>query len=377
MTADDGNTEESAGAADVAGSGRPGRRGPRVRRRVPGRPVVIAASALGAAGAVLASTLVATGGSGEAASSHGAAAEGRQARPAAPAAPAGPEKCDDGEYPAASLRPKGGDGAAVERIKERGELVVGVDQNSFQWGFRNPGTGRLEGFDIDLARAIGKDLLGAGGKVTFKSIPTDQRFPALQRRDVDMVVRTVTIRCGARNASSETASPDEDKVDFSGAYFQTGQQLLVQSKKREEIKGFKSLRGKKVCFAAGSTAEDLMKGRFKDSGARHVVVPNQLDCLVRLQLGEADATVTDGALGASHVKQDPSVALVGEPETEEKYGVAMNAKDEDLVRRVNKVLEKFGKDEWRESYDDWLKKGLSGTKGDGDSAKPPELEYRD
>jgi hypothetical protein len=83
-------------------------------------------------------------------------------------------------------------------------------------------------------------------------------------------------------------------------------------------------------------------------------VPNQLDCLVRLQLGEVDAVVTDGALAASQAAQDPTVELKGKPFTDEYYGVAMKKDATDLIRRVNQILVDYRKADWQKSYDTWL-----------------------
>ncbi|MGH3324018.1 MAG: glutamate ABC transporter substrate-binding protein [Streptomyces sp.] len=289
-----------------------------------------------------------------------------------PAAAPRPETCEDGNDPAESLKPSGDAGAAVKRIKEKGQLVVGVDQNSYLWGYRDPATGDIEGFDIDLVRAIAEDLFGEtppgeDPPITFKTIPTDQRIPAIRSGDVDMVVRTMTVNCERLK-----------DVAFSTAYFEAGQQLLVP-KKRARVKGFDaSMRGERLCFAQGSTAQTLMKrGRYRKLGAESVVVPNQLDCLVRMQLGQADATLTDSALGAGQAAQDPTVELIGDPVTVEPYGVAMNLADEDLVRRVNKVLEDYregGSDSaWRTSYDKWLADDIG--KGEG-KASPPKPKYR-
>jgi polar amino acid transport system substrate-binding protein len=165
-------------------------------------------------------------------------------------------------------------------------------------------------------------------------------------------------------------------VDFSTAYFQTGQQVLAP--KNSAIKGFdKTLGGKRVCSAAGSTAQSaLVRGK-----ADHEIpagtdisttVPNQLDCLVRLQLGEVDAVVTDGALAASQAAQDPTVELKGEPFTKEYYGVAMKKGSDELVRRVNRVLEGYRKSGggWQKSYDHWLKPALGTSEG------PPAPKYK-
>ncbi|MFE6691076.1 glutamate ABC transporter substrate-binding protein [Streptomyces sp. NPDC057743] len=260
-----------------------------------------------------------------------------------------------------SLQPSSADGPAVERIKKKGQLVVGVDQNTYRWGYRNPDTGQLEGFDIDLARAIARDILGPDAKVVFQAVPTNQRVPAVQQRAVDMVVRTMTINC-ERKA----------QVAFSTAYFQAGQQVLAP--KASPITAFDdSLRGKRVCTAAGSTGEAELARR--SHGARVVTAPNQLDCLVRLQLGEADAVVTDSALAAAQAAQDPTVELKGKQFTDESYGVALNKADPDLVRRVNAVLVDYrsGGDDspWMRAYRKWLKADLPGISG------PPAPQYSD
>ncbi|MGW6023921.1 glutamate ABC transporter substrate-binding protein [Streptomyces sp. NPDC055099] len=284
------------------------------------------------------------------------------------AAPARAEEC---EAPEESLSPDDKGGPTIEAIRKRDvkKLIVGVDQNSYRWGYRDPNkkTGTLEGFDIDLAHKIAEEILGDRDAVLFRAIPTNQRVKAIQSGQVDMVVRTMTITCER-----------EKDVTFSTAYFKTGQQVLAP--KSSDITGFDdSLDGKKVCSAKGSTAltqlEELKKkGLDADIGT---TVPNQLDCLVRLQLGEVDAVVTDSALAASQAAQDPTVELKGDaPLNTEYYGVAMKKPEnggDDLVRRVNQVLEDYRDDKngWQKSYDKWLKPGL------GESAGPPAPKYSD
>ncbi|GAB2796401.1 glutamate ABC transporter substrate-binding protein [Streptomyces daliensis] len=359
-----------------------------------GKPVAVAAGGLAVVIAVLVSTVLSVSGSGTHEHERGRGGDGTgvgvqdgtgtgpgtgdgtgggvgpgtsQVRSAA--APE-PETCEDGEDPAESLRPSGKAGEAVERIRKRDRLIVGVDQNSYLWGFRDPSTGKIDGFDIDLVRALAEDLLGEDPEITYKTIPTDQRIPAIQKGEVDMVVRTMTVNCERIR-----------EVAFSTAYFEAGQQLLVP-KENARVKGFDaSMRGKRLCFADGSTAQALMeKGKYKALGAKSVVVPNQLDCLVRMQLGKADATLTDSALGAGQAAQDPSVELIGDPETIEPYGIAMNLEDEDLVRWVNKRLDAYrsgGDDsEWRRSYDKWFADDIMSA-ADGKDPAPPEPKYRD
>ncbi|WP_229925781.1 glutamate ABC transporter substrate-binding protein [Streptomyces longispororuber] len=289
-----------------------------------------------------------------------AAAGGAQdVRRMAQAAPTRAEEC---RTPEASLRPSPKDGPVLAAIKKRkvAKLVVGVDQNSYRWGYRDPNKerGRLEGFDIDLAREIAERLLGDREAVVFRAIPTSQRIRAIQNGQVDMVVRTMTINCERIK-----------DVAFSTAYFETGQQILAP--KSSAITGYDaSLRGKRVCTAEGSIAWQALKEKSFGADTK-TTVPNQLDCLVRLQLGEVDAVLTDSALAAGQAAQDPTVELKGKPFTREYYGVAMQKGADDLVRRVNDVLEDYREDGWKQSYDRWLAAGLR------EDARPPKPLYKD
>ncbi|MFV6028256.1 glutamate ABC transporter substrate-binding protein [Streptomyces sp. NPDC056264] len=297
----------------------------------------------------------------------------------AAAAPGGPGpgvgtgvqvKADTCDKPWASLTPSTADGPSIEAIKQRGKLVVGVDQSSYRWGYRNPETRALEGFDIDLARAIAKDILGSPDAVIFRAIPTNQRIAALDSGKVDLVVRTMTINCKRIQ-----------QVAFSTAYFQAGQQVLAP-KLATGITGYDtSLKGKRVCTAEGSTAYEALEEKsfgalFKDEGDGTkddrdlLTVPNQLDCLARLQMGEVDAVVTDNALAAGQAAQDPAVELKGTPFTTEFYGVAAKLGNDDLVRRVNQVLVGYRQGPWQQAYKNWLEKDLPGITG------PPAPLYK-
>ncbi|GAA2681891.1 glutamate ABC transporter substrate-binding protein [Streptomyces violaceolatus] len=304
-----------------------------------------------------------SGRDGAADDGHGAT-HGSQARAA--------QECTDPEKQ--TLAPSGDDGPTIDRIRaregEKRKLIVGVDQNSFRWGYGDPNSGgdaELEGFDIDLAHRIAKDVLGDEDAVQFKAIPTDQRVPAIQDGRVDMVVRTMTINCDRL-----------EDVAFSAPYFRTGQQVLAP--KSSKITGYDgTLAGKEICTAAGSTAlstleQDQKDGRLAEGVDLRTTVPNQLDCLVRLQLGEVDAVVTDGALAASQAAQDPTVELKGDAFTTEYYGVAMKKDADDLVRRVNRVLEQWRADRadgWQHSYEEWL----SETMDDPAKSLPPTPQY--
>ncbi|MFF2039946.1 glutamate ABC transporter substrate-binding protein [Kitasatospora sp. NPDC058170] len=241
-----------------------------------------------------------------------------------------------------SVPPGTEDGPAVKAIKAKRSLVIGVDQNSFRWGARNPNTGAIEGFDIDVAKAIGTAIMGDPEKVTLKAVPTAERIKFIQEGRVDLIVRTMTITCARL-----------EQVAFSKPYFTTSQRVVVpRSSPARTID--EAVDGKTVCAASSSSAEDELKIRPKVG--KIVTVENHLDCLVLMQLGKIDATMTDDGLAASQAAQDQTVRVVDGEVRPAVIGIAMRKNDTDLTARVNKVLaDYYASGAWRAGYDRWLK----------------------
>ncbi|MGX7824041.1 glutamate ABC transporter substrate-binding protein [Actinokineospora sp. 24-640] len=270
-----------------------------------------------------------------------------------------PTDCD----PTASLRP----GAlpapgqmpaksTMERIAKRGRLIAGVDQNTYLFGFRDPTTNALEGFDIDRAREIAAAIFGDPNKVQFKVITSAQRIDALKDGEVDVVVRTFTATC-ARLAD----------INFSAIYYVAAQRLLVD--KGSEITDINQLGGKRVCAAKGSTS--LARMREFPSPPELVAVDNWTDCLVLLQQGQVVGVSTDDTILAGMVAQDPNLKMVGPRIHQEPYGIGIPKENEDMVRFVNAVLEKsINGGAWQASWNRWLAQS-------GDRPTPPTLRYRD
>jgi polar amino acid transport system substrate-binding protein len=100
---------------------------------------------------------------------------------------------------ASSLRPSGPPqvtpGSFMAKIRARGYLIAGVDQSTYHFGFLNPLSGQIEGFDIDMIRAVAKAIFGDPGKVQFKAISDAQRIPDVSDATVDIVAHTMTITC--------------------------------------------------------------------------------------------------------------------------------------------------------------------------------------
>jgi polar amino acid transport system substrate-binding protein len=259
--------------------------------------------------------------------------------PARSAAAAAATSCD----PTASLRPTGppqvAPGSFMAKIRARGYLIAGVDQNTYHFGYLNPLDGKIEGFDIDMVRAVAKAIFGNPNKVVFKAISDDQRIPDVRSGAVDIVAHTMTINCERLK-----------EVDFSTVYFDAGQRVLVEA--NSPAKSLADLGGKRVCATAGSTSIDNIKHL---SHAIPVPVTYWTDCLVLLQQGDVAAISTDDTILDGLAAQDPWTKIVGPRFTSEPYGLAISQQHPDFVRFVNAVLQQLRTDgQWAASYAHWV-----------------------
>ncbi len=248
--------------------------------------------------------------------------------------------------------------STMAAIAERGRLIVGVDQNSSPFGSRNPSTGNLEGFDIDVAHEMARAIFGDPAKIDLRVLDATQRESALMSGQVDIVVRTYSITCDRKL-----------KVDFSTTYYLANQKILVL--KGSGIDSAAALAGKRVCAVRGTTS--LSRLFTLDPRPRVFATPTWTDCLVMLQQGQVDAISTDDAVLAGLVEQDESnVEMVGDSMGIEPYGVGIAKKHDDLVRFVNGVLEQMRTDgTWERLYDNDLRERL------GPSPGPPPPRYQD
>jgi polar amino acid transport system substrate-binding protein len=226
----------------------------------------------------------------------------------------------------------------MAKIRARGYLIAGVDQSTYHFGFLNPQDGQIEGFDIDMIRAVAKAIFGSPDKVEFKAISDDQRIPDILNGSVDIVAHTMTITCQRLQ-----------QVDFSSVYFDAAQRVLVLNS--SPATSLADLKGQKVCATAGSDSLTTISA----AGAIPVAVPYWTDCLVLLQQYDVAAISTDNSILAGLAAQDPFTKLIGPPLTNEPYGLAISKSHPDFVAFVNAVLQQLRTDgQWAASYAHWV-----------------------
>jgi polar amino acid transport system substrate-binding protein len=263
---------------------------------------------------------------------------------------------------ASSLRPTGPavvtPGSYMAAIKKRGYLIAGISLSTYHFGYLNPLDNQIEGFDIDMVKAVAAAIFGtANGHLKFVSVTNDQRIPAIKSGEVDIVAHTMTITC-ARLLD----------VDFSTVYLDPPQRVLVQRNSTATNLGsfaFSNVPKDSVCATAGSTS----LAPIRSAGVQAVAVANDTDCLVLLQEGKVGAISTDETILQGLKAQDPETKIIGPPLTGQPYGLAISQLHPDFVRFINAVLAKMRADgQWAASYRHWI-----GTP----VPPPPPAHYRD
>lgn len=277
--------------------------------------------------------------------------------PAAPevtggAAPAA-QDCDN---PLQSYAPNAADplgiptGSTMADIRQRGRLIAGVSADTYLLGARDPVTGQVQGFDIDLVKQVAKAIFGDEDRYQLRVITAAQRLEVLQDHEVDIVARNMTITCDRW-----------ESIAFSAEYYRSGQKVLVR--KGSDITGLDTLAGHRVCAPFGTSSMDNLIRLAPD--AEPVGADNHTGCLVLLQEGKVDAITGDDTVLAGLASQDPYAEVLDEDAfTEEPYGIGVPPDQVDMVRFVNGVLERMRADgSWDASYARWLAPTLGRSPG--------------
>ena len=249
----------------------------------------------------------------------------------------------DGPLPSPANLPAG---STMAEIRDRGALRIGVSADTLLFGARNPLTGQIEGFDIDMLKEVAKAIFGVDDKAAydlldFVVIPYSQRIPKLRSGEVDIVAHTMTINCVRWQ-----------QIAFSSEYYTSGQRVLVEV--TSPFAGIDDLNaaGATVCVPDGSTNQEKLADY---PAVKAVALPDISDCLVALQAGQVQAITGDDTVLAGLKAQDPATAVVGDSFTKEPYGLGIAAEHVDFVKFVNSLLEAMRTDgRWQSIYDRWL-----------------------
>jgi glutamate transport system substrate-binding protein len=234
-----------------------------------------------------------------------------------------------------------------KELADAGEIKIGVKIDQPGIGFQEPGADTPEGFDIEMGRIVAARLGIDEENIEWIETVSDNREPFLQNGTVDIVIASYSIT-------------DErlEIVGQAGPYYVTGQQLLVREADKETITGPDDLANVKVCSVEGSTSLARVEEEY---GASPVPFATYSECVEQLENETVDAVTTDGAILLGYAAEKPDeLEVVGEPFSEENYGIGYPKDAEGMCEFLNETIEgSFEDGTWDEAFEATL--GESGV----------------
>ena len=229
---------------------------------------------------------------------------------------------------------------AADAIKKKGKLVVGTATGYYPFEMADK-NGQLVGFDIEVAKALGKEL---GVEVEFQNYAFSGLIPALQAKKVDLVIAGMTI-----------TDKRKEVVDFSESYFTSGQAMLI-NKNYPNVKTWEELdkKGNVIAVSMGTTADQTASKMFKNAEVKKF----DGSALAGLEVlnGKAVAAIHEVPWVAIYNKMNgDSTYAVLEPFTTEELGIAVPKGNEQLLAEVNKFVKKYkASEDYKKSYNYWF-----------------------
>ena len=250
--------------------------------------------------------------------------------------------------PGAALMAQG----TLERIKERGEFLIGYDPDSRPLSFVE--NGEPAGYSVDICRRIAvgvrEHLKLPDMKITYVPLTLENRFDAVVDGKVDIECASTTMTLGR-----------QERVDFTLMTFVTGGTFLSRAKDR--IATMEDLKGKRIGVIRGVTAETALKAHLSEKliDARVVNVADADDGLAKLQGGDIDAYASDQVvlIGdvtkalAANTKVD--VSFADELFSYEPYALMVRRDDAEFRLVANRVISQiFRSGQFAQLYQEWI-----------------------
>lgn len=233
-----------------------------------------------------------------------------------------------------------------DQVKSSNQMIWGVKADTRLFGLMNIKTGKIEGFDVDMAKEITKRI-DPKAKPVFVQVTSQTRIPLLKNGNIQAIIATMT------------GTPERAKiVDFSVPYFNAGQSLLVV--KGSKIKNVQDLNHKGVTVLGTVGSNSVINIKKVAPQARVLQLQDYAQALTALKSGQGDALTTDNGILYGMSEQNPTTRVVGGTFTKEPYSVAIDKRQTKLKTAINKAIEAIHKDG---TYDRLVEKWFSNVPG--------------
>ncbi len=234
---------------------------------------------------------------------------------------------------------------SLQEIREQGVIRIGV--YIAQPPFSTCKDGKCEGFEIEMAHKITKNIFGdKQGEVKTIPLKSNERISALQDNKVDMVLATFTI-----------TEERKQLVDFTSPYFSVN--IGVLTPKSNHVNSLDDLKDKRFLIKRGTTAEDF----FKERGVNIIYCDTSAECYKKLKDGEGDAMVDDNLVVLAFAVLDSdfevNIKNLGKADF---LGIGVAKNNSQLKKYLDQELIKMSKEGFfKEAFDNYLNVFYKGT----------------
>ncbi|MBO4207149.1 glutamate ABC transporter substrate-binding protein [Micromonospora echinofusca] len=233
-------------------------------------------------------------------------------------------------------------GSTMEKLNKAQKIKIGTKFDQPGFGLKGL-SGKPEGFDVEIAKIIVKELGIPEDKIEWVETPSKVREDSIVNGTVDLVAATYTIN-----------DKRKERIAFAGPYYEAGQNIMVR-KDDSSITGPDSFKDgtKKVCSVVGSTPLEEIKKHVKDVATQVVPFDTYDKCRDALKQGQVDAVTTDNVILLGYIaKDEASFKMAGDNFTKEPYGIGVKKEDAAFRTFINDTLEKaFADGSWKKAWD--------------------------
>ena len=210
----------------------------------------------------------------------------------------------------------------MAELADSGTITIGTKFDQPLFGLSGPNG--PEGFDVEIGKIIAAELGIAAEDINWVEAVSANREPFIENGEVDVVIATYTIN-----------DTRKEVVSFAGPYYMAGQSILTLAD-NEDIESEEDLVGQPVCSVTGSTPA----ANLEELGAEVLLTDTYSNCLEPLRSGAVVAVSTDNVILAGLAAQNEGeFKVVGEPFTDEPYGIGLALDDTEFRMWINDVLE--------------------------------------
>ena len=247
--------------------------------------------------------------------------------------------------------------STIEQLKQAGKVRIGVFSDKPPFGYVDA-QGKSQGFDVEIAKAITKDLLGDENKAEFVLVEAANRAEYLVSNKVDIILANFTVTPARKEV-----------VDFANPYMKVA--LGEVSKDGGVITDIEQLKGKTLLLNKGTTADAYFTKNYPD--IKTLKFEQNTETFEALRDGRGDALAHDNTLLFAWAKENPGFTVgiknLGDQDT---IAPAVKKGDTELLNWLNAEIQKLGKEGvLKQAYD----KTLLPIYGDAISEKDVVVSY--